>query len=277
MTLHLLSFKSPETQYFEKQMDANEKLNTIKHNQIEQKINELKSEQNFVHNDKKIYDHFNERLKTQNYVLPDKIKVNEIQFTSDSGDVLFNSKFIIDIQQNISYLSTQFELLKEQHKLNLDKQRKEIIDQVIEFIQNHTYETLKVENLKFKSPIPGQTGMILNESEIYKIINGLEKVKTETIKNVIQLLYNKGLFDQWPNKDQVFEQYLTFSEEYLKEKYTSDIETSDGLYYLSDLDFSVSRNNIIKALKKDKITDIVYLRYWLKLTDDEINFILFSE
>ena len=46
MTLHLLSFKSPETQYFEKQMDANEKLNTIKHNQIEQKINELKSEQN---------------------------------------------------------------------------------------------------------------------------------------------------------------------------------------------------------------------------------------
>ena len=29
MTLHLLSFKSPETQYFEKQMDANEKLNTI--------------------------------------------------------------------------------------------------------------------------------------------------------------------------------------------------------------------------------------------------------
>ena len=125
MTLHLLSFKSPETQYFEKQMDANEKLNTIKHNQIEQKINELKSEQNFVHNDKKIYDHFNERLKTQNYVLPDKIKVNEIQFTSDSGDVLFNSKFIIDIQQNISYLSTQFELLKEQHKLNLDKQRKE--------------------------------------------------------------------------------------------------------------------------------------------------------
>ena len=118
--------------------------------------------------------------------------------------------------------------------------------------------------------------MILNESEIYKIINGLEKVKTETIKNVIQLLYNKGLFDTFPNKDQVFEQYLTFSEEYLKEKYTSDIETSDGLYYLSDLDFSVSRNNIIKALKKDKITDIVYLRYWLKLTDDEINFILFS-
>ena len=278
MTLHLLSFKSPETQYFEKQMDANEKLNTIKHNQIEQKINELKSEQNFVHNDKKIYDHFNERLKTQNYVLPDKIKVNEIQFTSQQhGDVIFNSKFIIDIQQNISYLSTQFELLKEQHKLNLDKQRKEIIDQVIEFIQNHTYETLKVENLKFKSPIPGQTGMILNESEIYKIINGLEKVKTETIKNVIQLLYNKGLFDTFPNKDQVFEQYLSFSDEYLEEKYTTEINTSEGIYYISDLNYSLSRQNIIKALKEQKSTDIVYLKYYLKLTDDEINFILFSD
>ena len=275
MTLHLLSFKSPETQYFEKQMDANEKLNTIKHNQIEQKINELKNEQNFVHNDKKIYDHFNERLKTQNYVLPDKIKLNEIQFTSDSGDVLFNSKFIIDIQQNISYLSTQFELLKEQHKLNLDKQRKEIIDQVIEFIQNHTYETLKVENLKFKSSIPGEMGMILNSSEIHNLINGLEKNKTEIIKNVIQLLYNKGLFDNFPNKDQVFEQYLSFSEQYLEEKYTSEINTSDGLYYLSDLNYTESRNNIIKALKKDKITDIVYLRYWLKLTDEEINFYSF--
>ena len=90
------------------------------------------------------------------------------------------------------------------------------------------------------------------------------------------MLYNKGVFDQWPNKDQVFEQYLSFSDQYLEEKYTSDINTSDGLYYLSDLNYSQSRNNIIKALKKDKNTDIVYLRHHLKLTDDEINFVLFS-
>ena len=73
MSLHLLSFKSPETQSFEKQLQANEKINTIKHNQIEQKINELKNEP--VYNDKKIYDHFNERLKAQNYVLPDKLEL----------------------------------------------------------------------------------------------------------------------------------------------------------------------------------------------------------
>ena len=149
-----------------------------------------------VYNDKKIYDHFNERLKTQNYVLPEKIKLNEIQFTSQQhGDVIFNSKFIFDIQQQLSHIKNEINKIQEQYKTSLTNQRKDLLDEVIEFIQNHTYETLKVENLKFKSPIPGQTGMILNESEIYKIINGLEKVKTETIKNVIQLLYNKGLFD----------------------------------------------------------------------------------
>ena len=96
MTLHLLSFKSPETQYFEKQMDANEKLNTIKHNQIQNKINELKNN-SAVYNNKKIYRYVNEKLHAQN-THADKLKLNEIQFTSDSGDVIFNSKFIFDIQ-----------------------------------------------------------------------------------------------------------------------------------------------------------------------------------
>ena len=91
MTLHLLSFKSPETQYFEKQMDAIEKLNHLKHNQLEQQLNELKNEQNFVYNDKKILDHFNERLKAQNLHL----EVQENQFTDEEyGNVVFNSKFI---------------------------------------------------------------------------------------------------------------------------------------------------------------------------------------
>ena len=119
--------------------------------------------------------------------------------------------------------------------------------------------------------------MILNQSDIDKLLNSLESIETETIKNVIQLLYNKGLFDNFPNKDQVFEQYITFSDEYLNEKYSTDIQTSEGLYYLSYLNYSESRKNIIKALKKDKNSDIVYLKYYLKLPDDEINFILFSE
>ena len=120
------------------------------------------------------------------------------------------------------------------------------------------------------------------KKKLINLMNGLEKIKTETTKNVIQLLYNKGLFDNFPNKDQVFEKYLTFSSEYLTEKYGENIETSEGLYYISDLNYDTSRNNIIKAMKKDannniNFTDIVYLKYHLKLTDDEINFILFSD
>ena len=74
------------------------------------------------------------------------------------------------------------------------------------------------------------------------------------------MLYNKGLFDNFSNKDQAFEQYLTFTQAYLEEKYGESIETSEGFYYLSDLSYSESRNNIVKFLKKDKITDIVYFK-----------------
>ena len=69
MTLHLLSFKSPETQSFEKQMEANEKLNTIKHIKLENEFNEIQNELNefknleVVYNNKKIYDHFNDTFK----------------------------------------------------------------------------------------------------------------------------------------------------------------------------------------------------------------------
>ena len=69
---------------------------------------------------------------------------------------------------------------------------------------------------------------------------------------------------------------LTFFRRVFKEKYGENIQTSEGLYYLSDLNYSQSRNNIVNCLKKDKITDIVYLKYHLKLTDAEINCGLFS-
>ena len=118
--------------------------------------------------------------------------------------------------------------------------------------------------------------MILNEKEISKLFDSLEQNKINTTKDIIQLLYNKGLFDNFPNKDQAFEKYITFTPTYLLEKYGDNIHTTEGLYYLSDLSYTESRNNIVKCLKKDKNTDIVYLKYHVKLTDDEINFILFS-
>ena len=103
----------------------------------------------------------------------------------------------------------------------------------------------------------------------------MEKCKKQTIKDVIQLLYNKGLFDSFENKDQIFNEYLYLDDEYLLKKYGKEIKTSDGVYYLSDLDYS-TREDILKCLKIDEYKGIVDLKYRMKLTDTEINFILFE-
>ena len=63
----------------------------------------------------------------------------------------------------------------------------------------------------------------------------------------------------FPNKDQAFANYLTFSETYLKEKYGKTIPTSDGEYYLSDLEFS-TRHSILESLKKDSYKDLVDMK-----------------
>ena len=107
------------------------------------------------------------------------------------------------------------------------------------------------------------------------LISELEKCKKQTIKDTIQLLYTKGLFDSFENQDQIFNEYFYLSDEYLLEKYGTEIKTSDGVYYLSDLNYS-TREDIVYSLKIDKYNDIVDLKYRMKLTDTEIKFILFE-
>ena len=86
----------------------------------------------------------------------------------------------------------------------------------------------------------------------------LEKCKNQAVKDTIQLLYNKGLFDLFENKDKIFHDYLTFTDEYLLEKYGKEIQRSDDVFCLSDLDYS-TREDIVKCLKKDEYKDIVDL------------------
>ena len=99
--------------------------------------------------------------------------------------------------------------------------------------------------------------------------------KSEAVKYTFQLLYNKRLFDIFENKDQIFEAYRTFGDEHSLEKYGTEIQTSDGLYYSSDLDF-LTRQTVLNSLKKDHYTDIVDHKNRMKLTDTELNFILFE-
>ena len=81
------------------------------------------------------------------------------------------------------------------------------------------------------------------------------------------------MFDSFENKDQIFHDSLTFTNQYLLEKYGTEIQTSDGVYSLSDLDYS-TRQTVLNTLKKDQYKDIVDLKYRMKLTTSEINFIL---
>ena len=159
-------------------------------------------------------------------------------------------------------------------KKSFAEQRTTLVNEVLNLIHNISFEMLTVRNLKFMST-PGQAGMILKENEINNILNSLDQNKITITNNIIQLLYDKGFFDSFPNKDQAFANYLTFSEIYSKEKYGKTIHTSVDEYYLSDLEYSI-RQSILESLKKDSYKDLVDMKHRMKLTPTEITFILYD-
>ena len=181
--------------------------------------------------------------------------VQEINFDDGETKVVVNAKLFLDINKNIEDLKINLKYLEQDVKNKFLEKKKEIILDAAKLVEE-------------------QQTILRNHFE-RNLISELEKCKNQAVKDTIQLLYNKGLFDSFENKDQIFNEYLYFSDEYLLEKYGKEIKTSDGVYYLSDLDYS-TREDIVKCLKKDEYKDIVDLKYRMKLTDTEINFILFE-
>ena len=104
-----------------------------------------------------------------------------------------------------------------------------------------------------------------------KSLFGLDQSKFTITNNIIKLLYDKGSFNFFSNKDQVFAKYPTFSEPDLLEKYGKTIPTSDGEHYPSNLEYS-TKDNFLKSLKNDSYIDIVDMKHRMKLTPREINF-----
>ena len=181
--------------------------------------------------------------------------VQEINFDDGETKVVVNAKLFLDINKNIEDLKINLKYLEQDVKNNFLEKKKELILDAAKLVEEQQ--------------------IILRNHFERNLISELEKCKNQAVKDVIQLLYNKGLFDSFENKDQIFNEYLYFSDEYLLEKYGKEIKTSDGVYYLSDLDYS-TREDILKCLKIDENKDIVDLKYRMKLTDTEINFILFE-
>ena len=158
-------------------------------------------------------------------------KLRQILDPQEVQNVLLDTKLINDSYSQISDLSKTINRLEQNMKKPFAEQRTALINEVLsratQILHKSSFEMLTVQNLKFMST-PGQAGMILNENENNKIFNSLDQNKITITNNIIQLLYDKGLFDSFPNKDQAFANYLTFSETYLKEKYGKTIPTSDG-------------------------------------------------
>ena len=182
--------------------------------------------------------------------------IEEIQFNNGETNIIINAKLFLDINKNIEDLKINLKYLEQDVKNKFLEKKKEIILDAAKLVEE-------------------QQTILRNHFE-RNLISELEKCKNQAVKDTIQLLYNKGLFDSFENKDQIFNEYLYFSDEYLLEKYGKEIKTSDGVYYLSDLDYS-TREDIVKCLKIDEYKDIVDLKYRMKLGDTEINFILFEE
>ena len=116
--------------------------------------------------------------------------------------------------------------------------------------------------------------MILNEDEINNILKNIDQTKITISNNIFQLLYDKRLFGFFPNKNQAFANYLTFSETHLLEK--QSLLKIVGEYYQSDLESS-TREKFLKSLKKDSLIDIVEMKHRMKLTPTEMNFILYDK
>ena len=185
-----------------------------------------------------------------------ELRVEEIQFKNGETNIIINAKLFLDINKSIEDLKINLKYLEQDIKNKLLEKKKEIISEVVKQVNEQQ--------------------VILRNHFKRNIFVELEKCKNQAVKDTIQILYNKGLFDSFENKDQIFNEYLDFNDKYLMEKYGTEIKTSDGVYYLSDLDYS-TREDIVYSLKIDEYKDIVDVKYRMKLTDTENNFILFEE
>ena len=132
--------------------------------------------------------------------------VQEINFDDGETKVVVNAKLFLDINKDTAKLATQIEDLK----INLKYLEQDVKNKFLEKKKEIILDAAKL--------VEEQQTILRNHFE-RNLISELEKCKNQAVKDTIQLLYNKGLFDSFENKDQIFNEYFYFSDEYLLEKY----------------------------------------------------------
>ena len=114
--------------------------------------------------------------------------VQEINFDDGETKVVVNAKLFLDINKNIEDLKINLKYLEQDVKNKILEKKKEIISEAVKQVNEQQ--------------------VILRNHFERNIFLELENCKNQTVKDTIQFLYNKGLFDSLENKDQIFNEYF---------------------------------------------------------------------
>ena len=118
-------------------------------------------------------------------------RVDEIQLKCGETNIIINAKLFLDINNFI-----------EDIKINLKYSEQDIKNKLLEKKKEFILDAAKL--------VEEQQTILRNHFE-RNILSELEKCKSEAVKDVIQLIYNKGLFNLFENEDQIVIKYLTFT------------------------------------------------------------------
>ena len=103
--------------------------------------------------------------------------VQEINFNDGETKVVVNAMLFLDINRNIEDLKINLKYLEQDIKKKLLEKKKEIISEAVKQVNEQQ--------------------VILRNHFERNIFVELEKFKNQAVKDTIQLLYNKGLFDSF--------------------------------------------------------------------------------
>ena len=188
------SLQKDKIESLESEFDSQSKLNNLKPNDMQSTIRGMSDKlETYMQSQQSCINEFKEQntegtehaLRTEG-----ALRVEEIQFIIDETQIVVNAKLFLDINKNIEDIKINLKYLEQDIKNKISEIKKEI-----------NSESVKKAN--------EQQAILRNHFE-RNIIVEMEKSKNQAVKDTIQLLYNKGLFDSFENKDQIFECYLTF-------------------------------------------------------------------
>ena len=190
MSPHKFGYSSEQLKLREYQelkdiIKSREKLAQITHSKLKEDFeNELENE----------LGNLLENLSENQEKLIEEIILDQILNPQEIQNALINSKLINDIYSQFSDLLKTINKLEQNMKKSFAEQRTALLNEVLQILHKSSFEMLTVRNLKFVRSA-GQAGMILNEDEINKTLNSLDQNKITITINIIQPLYEKGLFD----------------------------------------------------------------------------------